>query len=146
MTDAPLTEAERAAVLTLYAIHDRIWSQRDDLHGELYWEDAQLIGNDLAKDYITVAESDRRVQAAKSDALEAAREYVLNASRAAAAAQREHDDDEGIEPIGTSTAAETEWYQLGNWARSAIDTFRLLPVTAQPSPLAIEAAPEPKHR
>lgn len=30
-----------------FAMHDLIWSLRDELHGEIFWEDAQLIGNKI---------------------------------------------------------------------------------------------------
>lgn len=147
MTDAPLTEAGRAADLARYAIHDRVYACNDDLHGKLYWEDAQVIGNDLAKDYITVTESDRLVAAARHETLEAVREYLLNASRTAAAAQRQHDDVEGIKAIGTSTANETEWHQLGNWAASTLIAFRNQMVDSgmlRALPAISSAAPEPK--
>tara|TARA_R110002051_G_scaffold314950_3_gene392636 strand:+ start:4946 stop:5368 length:423 start_codon:yes stop_codon:yes gene_type:complete len=101
MTDTPLTDAEQATHRARYALHDRIWARVDDLHGKLYWEDAQLIGDDLARDYITVAEADRRVAEAVQQTFDAIHEYLLE-----------------------SSGAETHKQTLSDWATKAFSALR----------------------
>jgi len=124
MTDTPVTDAEQAAHRARYAFHDRIWARVDDLHGNLFWEDAQLIGDDLAKDYVAATEVERRVETARVEAFDLIRERLMQTSRTAAAAQRAHDLSEGITAIGTTTANEAEWHQMSNWALSVLGLLR----------------------
>lgn len=53
-------------------------------------------------------------------AVSEAADYLRGAAQAAAQAQREHDLAEGLPLIGTSTANEIEWYQIGNWAHTML--------------------------
>ncbi|GAA1788203.1 hypothetical protein [Agromyces lapidis] len=47
-------------------------------------------------------------------------DWIRGDANRSAIAQRAHDDAEGIEPVGTSTPNEVEWYQAGNWAHSRL--------------------------
>lgn len=60
------------------------------------------------------------VAAERGRAFAEAADFLRDAARTAAQAQREHDIAEGLPIIGTSTANETEWYQIGNWAHSML--------------------------
>lgn len=40
-----MTEETEESKRARYAMHDLIWSLRDNLHSPIYWEDAQMIGN-----------------------------------------------------------------------------------------------------
>lgn len=79
---------------------------------------------DAVLDAVLPALTAARVEGA-TQMREAAAQNLLDLAKSSAQAQRASDIDEGLPVIGTSTANEAEWYQMGNWASGAI---RALPL------------------
>lgn len=75
---------------------------------------------ELAEGY---AEFDRWLREHDAKVLWEAADRLRDAARHAADAQREHDIAEGLPVIGTSTANEVEWHQMGNWAWAELLTL-----------------------
>ena len=56
----------------------------------------------------------------RAEALEAEADRIRSVAKESAEAQRTSDLEEGLPLIGTSTANEVEWYQMGNWAEGLL--------------------------